>query len=112
MQDVGTVNGFSFIDGQQNNSAAVMFALLKPFDERKESSLLSFDTLKRLNAKFAARKDGLAFAANPPSIPGLGTTGDFEFFIQNRGPGDSRARPTPRSRPSSPGQPSGPSWKA
>src|SRR6185369_5989378 len=67
------------------------FALLKPFDQRKESSLLSFDTLKRLNAKFAARKDGLAFAANPPSIPGLGTTGDFEFFIQNRGAGDWRS---------------------
>src|SRR3954464_10325752 len=76
VQDVGTVNGFSFIDGQQNNSAAIMFALLKPFDERKDASLLAFDTLKRLNAQFAARKDGLAFAANPPSIPGLGTTGD------------------------------------
>src|SRR4051812_16229928 len=91
VQDVGTVNGFSFIDGQQNNSSAVMFALLKPFDERKDASLLSFDTLKRLNAQFAARKDGLAFAANPPSIPGLGTTGDFEFFVQNRGTGDARA---------------------
>jgi len=33
VQDVGTVNGYSFIDGQNNNSAAVMFALLKPFDE-------------------------------------------------------------------------------
>jgi multidrug efflux pump len=91
VQDVGTVNGYSFIDGQQNNSAAVMFALMKPFDQRKDPSLLSFDTLKRLNAQFAARKDGIAFAANPPSIPGLGTTGDFEFFIQNRGTGDARA---------------------
>ncbi|MBV9190837.1 MAG: multidrug efflux RND transporter permease subunit [Betaproteobacteria bacterium] len=91
VQDVGTVNGFSFIDGQQNNSAAIMFGLLKPFDERRDASLLSFDTLKRLNRQFAARKDGMAFAANPPSIPGLGTTGDFEFFIQNRGTGDARA---------------------
>src|SRR6185295_18040422 len=32
VQDVGTVNGYSFIDGQQNNSAAVMFGLLKPFE--------------------------------------------------------------------------------
>ena len=94
VQDVGTVNGFSFIDGQQNNSAAILFALLKPFDERKDPSLLSFDTLKRLNRQFAARKDGMAFAANPPSIPGLGTTGDFEFFIQNRGTGDARSTDT------------------
>jgi multidrug efflux pump len=91
VQDVGTVNGYSFIDGQQNNSAAVMFGLLKPFDERKESKLLSFDTLKRLNAQFAGRRDGVAFALNPPSIPGLGTTGGFEFYVQNRGAGDARA---------------------
>ena len=91
VQDVGTVNGYSFIDGQSNNSAAIMFGLLKPFDERKDRSLLSFDTLKRLNAQFAVRQDGVAFAVNPPSIPGLGTTGGFEFYIQNRGSGDPRA---------------------
>jgi hydrophobe/amphiphile efflux-1 (HAE1) family protein len=91
VQDVGTVNGYSFIDGQNNNSAAVMFALLKPFSERKEPSQLSFDTLKRLNAQFFARQEGSAFAVNPPAIPGLGTTGGFEFYIQNRGSGDPRA---------------------
>ena len=91
VQDVGTVNGYSFIDGQQNNSAAVMFGLMKPFDERKDPKLLSFDTLKRLNAQFFGRRDGVAFAVNPPSIPGLGTTGGFEFYVQNRGSGDPRA---------------------
>ena len=91
VQDVGTVNGYSFIDGQQNNSAAVMFGLMKPFEERKDPKLLSFDTLKRLNAQFAGRRDGIAFALNPPSIPGLGTTGGFEFYVQNRGSGDPRA---------------------
>ena len=90
VQDVGTVNGYSFIDGQQNNSAAVMFALLKPFDERDDTSLLSFDTLKRLNAQFFGLRDGRALALNPPSIPGLGTTGGFEFYIQNRGAGAAR----------------------
>jgi multidrug efflux pump len=90
VQDVGTVNGYSFIDGQTNNSAALMFCLLKPFEERKDRSLLSFDTLKRLNAQFSVLQDGRAFAVNPPSIPGLGTTGGFEFYIQNRGSGDPR----------------------
>jgi multidrug efflux pump len=90
VQDVGTVNGYSFIDGQQNNSTAVMFGLMKPFEERKDPKLLSFDTLKRLNAQFAGRRDGVAFAVNPPSIPGLGTTGGFEFYVQNRGTGDPR----------------------
>jgi multidrug efflux pump len=94
VQDVGTVNGYSFIDGQNNNSAAVMFGLMKPFDERKEPKLLSFDTMKRLNAQFFTRRDGVAFAVNPPSIPGLGTTGGFEFYMQNRGTGDWRGTDT------------------
>ncbi len=91
VQDVGTVLGYSFVDGQTNNSSAVLFALLKPFDERGDESLLAFDTLKRLNAKFATLKEGIAFAVNPPSIPGLGSTGGFEFYLQNRGAGDARA---------------------
>jgi len=91
VQDVGTVNGYSFIDGQQNNSAAVVFGLMKPFEERKDPSLLSFDTLKRLNRQFFGLRDGVAFAVNPPSIPGLGTTGGFEFYVQNRGSGEPRA---------------------
>lgn len=90
IQDVATVNGYSLIDGQYQNNAAVIFASLKPFAERKDKSLLSFDVLKRLNAQFAGIKTGFVFALNPPSIPGLGTTGGFELYIQNRGSGDSR----------------------
>lgn len=40
---------------------------------------------------FGSIKDGFLFAINPPSIPGLGTTGGFEFYIQQRAggsPGD------------------------
>ncbi len=91
VSDLGVVNGYSLIDGQFSNNSAIMFALLKPFEERKEKSQLVFDTLKRLNAKFAGMQDGFAFALNPPSIPGLGVTGGFEFYIQNRGSGDARA---------------------
>ena len=90
VQDIGAVDAYSFIDGQQNNSSGLMFVLLKPFEERKDATLLSFDTLKRLNAQFAGLKNGSAFAVNPPSIPGLGTTGGFEFYMQNRGSGDPR----------------------
>ncbi len=91
VQDVGTVDGYSLIDGQFSNNSAIMFALMKPFEERTDSSMLVFDALKRLNAKFYGLREGFAFALNPPSIPGLGTTGGFEFYIQNRGSGDPRA---------------------
>src|SRR4051812_25720550 len=36
VQDVAVVDGYDLIDGQQNNSSAVMFALMKPFGERKD----------------------------------------------------------------------------
>ena len=94
VQDVATVAGYSLIDGQVVNNGAVIFASLKPFDKRKDSSLLSFDTLKRLNAQYAAIKDAFIFALNPPSIPGMGTTGGFEFYLQNRGAGDARSTGT------------------
>ena len=91
VSDVGTVDGYSLIDGQFSNNSAILFGLFKPFEERKDPSLLTFDALKRLNARFQGIKEGGAFALNPPSIPGMGTTGGFEFYIQNRGAGDTRA---------------------
>ncbi|RLJ65147.1 efflux RND transporter permease subunit [Sulfurisoma sediminicola] len=88
IQDVATVNGYSLIDGQFQNNAAVLFASLKPFEERKDASLLSFAVLPRLNAAFTKLRDGFVLALNPPSIPGMGTTGGFEFYLQNRGSGE------------------------
>ncbi len=91
IQNVAWVDGYSLIDSQFSNNSSVMFAQLKPFEERADRSLLAFDTLKRLNGKFFGLREGFAFAVNPPSIPGMGTTGGFEFYIQNRGSGDPRA---------------------
>ncbi len=89
--DVAAVNGFSLVDGTFRNNAAVVFPAMRPFDERKDASQLTFNVLPRLNQKFAALKEGFVFAINPPSIPGLGSTGGFEFYLQNRGAGDTRA---------------------
>ncbi|HWS14090.1 MAG TPA: efflux RND transporter permease subunit, partial [Rhodocyclaceae bacterium] len=91
VQDVALVNGYSLVDGQIRNNAAVLFVSLKPFAERKDASLLSFAALPRLNRQFAGIKEGFVLAINPPAIPGLGTTGGFEFYVQNRGSGDPRA---------------------
>ena len=44
-------------------------------------------------AEFQAIKEGIIVPLNPPSIPGLGTTGGFEFWIQSEGDGGvARAR--------------------
>ena len=89
--DVAVVNGYSLIDGTFRNNAAIFFPSMKPFEERTDASQLTFSVLPRLNRQFAQITEGFVFAINPPSIPGLGTTGGFEFYIQNRGSGDTRA---------------------
>ena len=91
VQDVAVVNGYSMIDGTFRNNAAIFFPSMRPFEERTDPSQLTFSVLPRLNKQFANLTEGFVFAINPPSIPGLGTTGGFEFYIQNRGAGDTRA---------------------
>jgi multidrug efflux pump len=89
--DIARVNGFSLIDGQFRNNAAVLFVSMKPFEERTEPSQLTFSVLPRLNKQFGGLQEGFVLAINPPAVPGLGTTGGFEFYVQNRGAGDPRA---------------------
>ena len=91
IQDVALVNGYSLVDGTFRNNAAIFFPSMKPFEERTDPSQLTFSVLPRLNRQFAGIKEGFVLAINPPSIPGLGTTGGFEFYIQNRGAGDTRS---------------------
>jgi multidrug efflux pump len=91
VQDVASVNGYSLIDGTFRNNAAILFASMKPFEERTGEEQLTFSVLPRLNRQFAALKEGFVLGINPPSIPGLGTTGGFEFYIQNRGSGGTLA---------------------
>jgi len=90
VQDVAMVNGYSLLDGTVRNNSAVSFPSMKPFDVRTDPSQLVFAVIPRLNEQFAQIKDGRVMAVNPPSIPGLGTTGGFEFYIQNRGAGETR----------------------
>ncbi len=53
--------------------------------------MLSFAALEAPERAVRRHPDGFVFALNPPSIPGIGTTGGFEFYLQNRGAGDARA---------------------
>ena len=65
-------------------NAAVMFTMLKPFDERKDPSLSAFAIADRLMGKFSQIPDGFAGIFPPPPVPGLGTTGGFKIQIEDR----------------------------
>jgi hydrophobe/amphiphile efflux-1 (HAE1) family protein len=87
--DTLAINGFDLLSGGSRTSSATMFMILKPWDERKSAAASVNGLIGRLMAAAASIRQALVLAFNPPAIPGLGATGGFEFYIQNRGTGDS-----------------------
>jgi HAE1 family hydrophobic/amphiphilic exporter-1 len=73
--------GFGFANNGSNQ--ATLFVTLKPLKERKgiESSALYLQY--QLYTEFAKMPGVKALPANPPAIPGLGSTGGFAFEIED-----------------------------
>ncbi len=93
VQNRTTVTGFSLIDGQYKPNAATFFMTFKDFEERYSS----IANAKKMNTKAVlldvygksqAINTGVFLPIAPPPIPGIGTTGGFEFWIQDKGGGD------------------------
>jgi hydrophobe/amphiphile efflux-1 (HAE1) family protein len=79
--------GMDFLGGGFRNSAATIFVPQKHWDER------TADTKQLVGDYFmktASIKEGMAIAFGPPPIFGLGNSGGFEFYIQNRGEGGAQ----------------------
>lgn len=74
-----SISGFS-----NSSSAGIVFATLKPFDERTDPSLSAGAIAGRLNRNFAGLKDAYALIFPPPPILGLGTTGGFKLQVEDR----------------------------
>jgi hydrophobe/amphiphile efflux-1 (HAE1) family protein len=66
------------------SNAAVLFFPLKPFDERTTKDLSALAIAGALNKKFSAIQDAVIFAVPPPPVQGLGSTGGFKLYIQDR----------------------------
>jgi multidrug efflux pump len=85
-EKVVAFTGFDFLGGGYKNNAATLFVAQKHWDERKISTQA---LVGELFAKTGGIKEALVLAFNPPAIFGLGNTGGFEFYVQNRGEGGS-----------------------
>ncbi len=85
VQFVTSVNGFSLLNRVSASYNGFCFISLQPWDERKETSA---EILKSINAKLASEvPEAMAFAFSPPAIPGLGNSGGFSFWLQDRSGG-------------------------
>ena len=78
--------GLDFIGGGFRNNAATIFVPQKHWDQRKSNTR---QLVGEYFMKTAHIKEALVLAFGPPPIFGLGNSGGFEFYIQNRGEGGS-----------------------
>ncbi|MEJ8850908.1 multidrug efflux RND transporter permease subunit [Variovorax rhizosphaerae] len=85
VKSVASVPGFSLIDSQLKSNAGVLFVSLKGFAERQAPGDKADALIHDAGREFANYQDAILVPVNPPSIPGLGTTGGFEFWIQSEG---------------------------
>ena len=88
IQDVAEVDGYSLMDSQLKTNAGTLFISFKDYEERKDKSLQAPAVIDQTTRELMGIKEGFVLPVNPPSIPGLGATAGFEFWIQNRGSGD------------------------
>jgi len=87
------LTGYSLLDSGFKTNAGTFFVTLKPFDERYSSAKQARAenaraVLTNLNREAATIQEGLVIPVAPPAIPGIGTTGGFEFWIQDIGAGE------------------------
>ena len=81
VQGVFAVSGYSFAGAATNQG--IVFLQLKPWGERKGAAASAQGVIDDLAPQAAAIPQASVFLFNPPSIPGLGTTGGFDFELED-----------------------------
>jgi multidrug efflux pump len=81
VHDVIGVSGFSLLSGDADN-VGFAIAILQPWDERKTRELQLGTIVGKAQGLLAAISEANSFAFAPPPIPGMGTSGGFDFRLQ------------------------------
>jgi len=77
------IGGYSMLTGAVAPNAAFFIVVLDPWDERTEAGLDLRSVLQGLAPKLLSIPSAAVLPFNPPPIPGLGTTGGFQFVLQD-----------------------------
>ena len=83
---VFSVMGFSF--GGSAPNRGLVFIRLKPIEERPGREHSAMAVVGRLQAQLGGITDAIVMPFLPPSIPGLGALGGFQFQLQDQSGGD------------------------
>jgi hydrophobe/amphiphile efflux-1 (HAE1) family protein len=79
---VGSISGLNFLTNAAQSNSAVEFAILKPWDQRPPEQSAS-NLVASLRPKLLGIPEAIVLSFDPPSIPGIGTTGGFEFQLED-----------------------------
>jgi multidrug efflux pump len=77
--------GLSISGFTNSSNAGIVFATLKPFDERRGPGMSAGAIAGQLNAQFGQIQDAFVMMFPPPPVQGLGTTGGFKLQLEDRG---------------------------
>ncbi|HVJ63086.1 MAG TPA: efflux RND transporter permease subunit, partial [Tahibacter sp.] len=75
-----SINGFT-----NAPNSGIVFATLKPFEERNAPDLTAAAIAGALNAHYAKIQDAYIAVFPPPPVQGLGTIGGFRLQVEDRG---------------------------
>ena len=79
-----SVVGFSLLSFVRTTYNAFYFVTLKPWSDRKSRAEQYQEIKARLNQQLSKLPQGTAFSFSPPAIPGVGTSGGFQFVLEDR----------------------------
>jgi HAE1 family hydrophobic/amphiphilic exporter-1 len=82
---VSSIVGLNFLNDLAQSNSAFLVMTLAPFEERLEPELQVDAILQRVQPQLATIPGATAFAFNLPPIIGLGSTGGFEYQLQDLG---------------------------
>ena len=89
--DFMSVPGYSILKGAVSSNSALLIAVLDPWDQRESPELHEDAIVDQLFGAFSAVQGANIFPFRLPPIPGLGTTGGFEFVLQDTTGGTAQA---------------------
>jgi HAE1 family hydrophobic/amphiphilic exporter-1 len=84
VQDFIMIPGLNFLTNSTQSNSAVAFAILKPWAQRPGATHSAQNIVTALKPQLLGIPASIVLTFDPPSIPGLGTTGGFEFEVEDR----------------------------
>ncbi len=83
VSDVLSVIGYDFLGGISKSNSAFFVLTLDPFDERTTPERSVGALIQQMQGKLFSLPEATGFAFNLPPIIGLGSTGGFEYQLQD-----------------------------